>query len=65
MKIITGLTAVALLFAWGTAPASYITMATEFSIAATPAGLELVVASENRGDEPSYGVQFEVQAGDK
>ena len=65
MKIITGLTTAALLFACGIAPASYITMATEFSIVATPAGLELVVASENRGDEPSYGVQFEVQAGDK
>jgi hypothetical protein len=65
MKIITGLTATALLLACGATLASYITMATEFSITATPAGLELVVASENRGDEPSYGVQFEVQAGDK
>ena len=65
MKIISGLTATALLFACGAALASYIAMATEFSITATPAGLELVVASENRGDEPSYGVQFEVQAGDK
>jgi hypothetical protein len=65
MKILSGLTAAALLLACGAALASYITMATEFSITATPAGLELVVASENRGDEPSYGVQFEVQAGDK
>ncbi len=65
MKIITGLTATALLFVCGAALATYITMATEFSITATPAGLELVVASENRGDEPSYGVQFEVQAGNK
>lgn len=65
MKIIARLTAIALLFACGAAQASYITMATEFSITATPAGLELIVASENRGDEPSYGVQFEVQAGDK
>ena len=65
MKINTGLTATALLFACGAALASYITMATEFSITATPTGLDLVVASENRGDEPSFGVQFEVQAGDK
>jgi hypothetical protein len=65
MKIMTRLTATALLFACGAALASYITMATEFSITATPAGLELVVASENKGDEPSYGVQFEVQVGDK
>ena len=65
MKMLTRLTAAASLFACGAATASYITMATEFSITATPAGLELVVASEHRGDEPSYGVQFEVQAGDK
>ena len=65
MKIITGLTTTALLLVCGAALASYITMATEFSITATPAGLELVVGSENRGDEPSYGVQLEVQAGDR
>jgi hypothetical protein len=65
MKIISGLTTTALIFICGLALASYISMATEFSITASPAGLELLVASENRGDEPSYGVQFEVLAGNK
>ena len=65
MKVTAGLSVTAWLFAWSAALASYITMATEFSITDTPAGLELIVASENRGDEPSYGVQFEVQAGNK
>jgi len=65
MKAIAGLTAAALLFGCSVAMASYIAMATEFSITATPDGLELIVTSENRGDESSYGVQFEVQAGSK
>lgn len=65
MKILTGLSATTLLFVCGAALASYISMATEFSITNAPDGLELVVATENRGDEPSYGVQFEAQAGHK
>ena len=65
MKTIAGLTASALLFACGTTLASYISMATELSIKVSPTGLVLVVTSANRGDEPAYGVQFEVQAGDK
>ena len=65
MKITAGLTASTLLFVCGATLASYITMATGFSITVSPAGLELDVTSVNRGDEPAYGVQFEVQAGDK
>ena len=65
MKTITRLMALALLSACGTTLASYISMKTGFSIMATPTGPELVVVSENQGDEPSYGVQFEVQVGEK
>ena len=64
-KIVTGLVATALAFICGTALASFISMATEFSIAMTPAGLELVVATENRGDEASYGVQIEALVGER
>jgi hypothetical protein len=65
MEMTTRLTALALLFTCGASQASYISMKTEFEIAATPNGPELVIASENQGDEPSYGVQFEAQVGDK
>jgi hypothetical protein len=65
MKFITRLLAATLLFACGSASASFITMATEFSVSETSGGLELVISTENRGDEPAYGVQFEVQAGEK
>lgn len=65
MKIIAGLTAALLSFVCAGASASYISMATDMSVAATPAGPELVVTSVNRGDEPAYGVQFEVIAGNE
>ena len=43
--------------------ASYITMATIFSIEENDRGLTLVVKSKNRGDEPAYGIQYEIRAG--
>jgi hypothetical protein len=65
MKIIIALFCAAMLLACSWASASFITMATEFSVSETPDGPALVVSTENRGDEPAYGVQFEVQIGDK
>ena len=43
--------------------ASYITMATIFSIEENDQGLTLVVKSTNRGDEPAYDIQYEIRAG--
>lgn len=43
--------------------ASYITMATNFSIEENDRGLTLVVISKNRGDEPAYDIQHEIHAG--
>jgi len=43
--------------------ASYITMATNFSIEKDDRGLTLVVTSKNRGDEPAYDIQHEIRAG--
>ena len=43
--------------------ASYITMVTNFSIEENDQGLTLVVKSTNRGDEPAYGIQYEIRAG--
>ena len=43
--------------------ASYITMATNFSIEKDDRGLTLVVTSTNKGDEPAYDVQYEIHAG--
>jgi hypothetical protein len=45
--------------------ASYISMATDFSVAEGPNGLVLVVSTTNQGDEPAYGIQFEVQIGNQ
>ena len=65
MKTTITLLCAAMLLVCGWASASYITIATGFSVSETPDGLELVVSTRNQGDEPAYGVQFEVQAGDK
>ena len=45
--------------------ASYITMATNFSVTEGADGLTLTVKTENQGDEPAYGVQFEIVVADK
>ncbi|MGB5607359.1 MAG: hypothetical protein WBN51_12645, partial [Gammaproteobacteria bacterium] len=45
--------------------ASYISMATDFSVAEGPNGLVLVVSTTNQGDEPAYGIQFEGQIGNQ
>lgn len=63
MKLLAhGLTAFALLFC-ADVMASYITMATDFSIAKEEDGLMLTVTTQNLGDEPAYAIQFEVQTG--
>jgi hypothetical protein len=59
---IYALAAVALLAASSVA-ASYITMATDFSVTEGVDGLTLNVTTKNQGDEPAYGIQFEVQIG--
>ena len=43
--------------------ASYITMATNFSIEKDDRGLTLVVTSKNNGDESAYDIQYEIRAG--
>ncbi|MEE8343591.1 MAG: hypothetical protein V3R51_07290 [Gammaproteobacteria bacterium] len=63
MKLLAhGLAALALLF-YADVNASYITMATDFLIVKKEDGLLLTVTTQNLGDEPAYGIQFEVQAG--
>lgn len=44
-------------------PASYISMATGFSVADGSDGVTLRVTTTNRGDEPAYGIRFDVQVG--
>jgi hypothetical protein len=65
MKIINALFCAAMLLACSWASASFISMATDFSVSETADGLVLVVSTENRGDERAYGVQLEVQTGDQ
>jgi hypothetical protein len=55
--------AVATLLASVNAVASYITMATGFSVTEGADGLTLNVTTRNQGDEPAYGIQFEVRIG--
>jgi len=43
--------------------ASYITLVTGFSVTETADALTLNVTTTNQGDEPAYGIQFEVQVG--
>jgi len=43
--------------------ASFISMATGYSVTEGPDGLTLNVTSKNQGDEPAYEIQFEVQIG--
>ena len=45
--------------------ASYITMASDFSVTEGSDGLTLSVKTRNQGDEPAYGIQFEVQIGNQ
>ena len=47
----------------GNVMASYITLVTSFSVAEGTEGLTLDITTRNQGDEPAYGVQFEVQIG--
>jgi len=53
----------AALLATGSVMASYITMVTGFSVTEGPDGITLNVTTKNQGDEPAYGVQFEVRIG--
>ncbi len=64
MKITITLFCVAFLIACSGAKASFITMATDFSVTETPDGPVLMVSTRNQGDEAAYGVQIEVQTGD-
>ena len=57
--------AVATLLASTSVVASYITMATGFSVTEGADGLTLNVTTKNQGDEPAYGIQFEVQVGNQ
>lgn len=59
---IYGLAAIALLFC-ADVMASYITMATDFRVARKEDGPVLTVTTQNLGDEPAYGIQFEIQIG--
>ena len=43
--------------------ASYITLVTGFSVTEAADALTLNVTTTNQGDEPAYGIQFEVQIG--
>lgn len=45
--------------------ASFISMATDFSVTEGPDGLTLNVITKNQGDESAYGIQFEVQIGNQ
>ncbi len=45
--------------------ASYITLASDYSVTEGADGLKLKVTTRNQGDEPAYGVQFEVQIGNQ
>jgi len=45
--------------------ASYITMVTDFSVTEGADGHTLNVRTKNQGDEPAYGIQFEVQIGNQ
>ncbi|MGB5472160.1 MAG: hypothetical protein WBQ78_01630 [Gammaproteobacteria bacterium] len=47
----------------GNVAASYITMATGFSVTEGPDGMVLDVTTTNQGDESAYGIQFVVQIG--
>lgn len=54
-----------LLAASSASTASYITMVTDFSVTQKKEGTVLTVRSQNRGDEPAYGIQVEVQVANK
>lgn len=45
--------------------ASYITMASDFSVTEGSDGLTLNVTTRNQGDEPAYAIQFVVQIGNQ
>ena len=45
--------------------ASYITLVTGFSLTEAADALTLNVTTTNQGDEPAYGIQFEVQIGEQ
>ena len=51
------------LFASSSVVASFITLATGFSVTEAADGLTLNVTTTNQGDESAYGIQFEVQIG--
>jgi len=62
-SLVYGLAAVIMLHCTNVLGA-YITMASGFSVTRKPGGLTLQVTAENRGDEPAYGVQFEIVMAD-
>ena len=45
--------------------ASYITMVTDYSVTEGPDGPTINLKTRNQGDEPAYGIQIEVQIGNR
>ena len=65
MRSSTGALAVIALLVSISVMASRITMVTDYSVTEGPDGLTLDVKATNQGDEPAYGIQFEVRIGDR